>query len=81
MPSVGSLVLFYGPPFAGKTRFFFERFSLTHTRMSRGDLSVHRLVKAVAKKLQEGVNVGTPNKKLSAPKRKAFFSPENGNSC
>lgn len=60
LPDIGDLVVFFGPPFAGKTRYFHERLSLTHTRVSSLDLrgeSIHRLVKRVTGLLQSGQNV------------------------
>eukprot|EP00029_Vermamoeba_vermiformis_P006310 TRINITY_DN2437_c0_g2_i2.p1 TRINITY_DN2437_c0_g2~~TRINITY_DN2437_c0_g2_i2.p1 ORF type:complete len:549 (-),score=144.30 TRINITY_DN2437_c0_g2_i2:755-2368(-) len=55
------LVLFYGPPCSGKTRFYYQEYSQTHTRISPRDdypdKSLHHVVSEAIKLLREGTQV------------------------
>ncbi len=74
------LVLFFGPPFCGKTRYYNERLSVTHRRVSAREtflanprLSLHLLAKQVCAMLTEGLNVVLDDEHMKSETRKCYL--------
>jgi hypothetical protein len=79
LPS-NELVVFFGPPFCGKTRYFDERFASTHTRVcarelfaANAKLSLHAVVKMVVQLLVEGQNVVLDDEHMKLETRASYL--------
>lgn len=75
LPQV-ELVLFYGPPCCGKTLYYTETLSASHTRVSARDTpvgSLHSVVRRVLALLLQGQNVAVDDENALPETRDAFI--------
>jgi len=78
------LVLLWGPPCSGKTRYFYSHLSSSHLRLSPSDdpsLSLHRFISIVISHLVGGRNVAIDDVNGLPQTRRSFIVPVRAKVC